>query len=463
VRLLVDGGGFATAASAFADANQVAALHYDALTGKLSGYAGMAGDDSTSTEFAAAYDEAAAEGVAALVDLVDSFASLAQLTQASLANHRRANEASVMGGAVIYEGSTLPEDGYVSVLPSTAPSSLGGDPSALSSEANWILDHLEGFVWPNADTDRLRDAAQTWRTAAEGLDGLRSYFDTALRGLGTQRSPEIPVAVAAIGELRTTVGDVAGEYAALADSCELYAAQVDEKREQIKALIREILAMIVEGILISAAIGAITAGAGAAAGAGAVVARVAAQSPRFLAILNALRSAAATSASAVRTGRVFLIGARARLAKFATVAKTRSAARGEVGTIGPWGRWQRGWLAQHERSGSHTLATHVGRTDDEILQRLRDQPWIKRSSSFTDQSVAERAIRELLTKEQTSIADWLARGKGNLRVEGIADGVVGRSADISGNVVDVRGLRVILTKDPNMPDGYRIFTGFPQP
>jgi len=138
--------------------------------------------------------------------------------------------------------------------------------------------------------------------------------DAALRGLSAQQSPEIPIAVAAIEELRATVGDVASEYAALADSCELYAAQVDEKREQIKALIREVLAMIVEGILISAAIGAITAGAGAAAGAGAVVVRVAAQSPRFAAILNALRSAAAAGAAAVRSSRVLLTGARGRLA-----------------------------------------------------------------------------------------------------------------------------------------------------
>ena len=203
MRLAVDGGGYATAASAFTDANHVAALQYDALTGKLAGYAAMAGDDSTSTDFAAAYDESAREAVAALADLVDSFASLGQLTQASLANHRRANAASVMGGATVYEGETLPEDGYVAVLPSIPPSSLGGDPPALSPEANWILDHIEGFAWPNADTDRLRDAAQTWRTAAEGLDELRGYCRAAVRGLSAQQSPEIPIAIAAIDELST--------------------------------------------------------------------------------------------------------------------------------------------------------------------------------------------------------------------------------------------------------------------
>ncbi len=175
MRLAVDGGGYATAASAFTDANHVTALQYDALTGKLAGYAAMAGDDATSTDFAAAYDDSTREAVGALADLVDSFASLGQLTRASLTNHARANAASVMGGAIVYEGATLPEDGYVVVLPSTPPSSLGGDPPVLSPEANWILDHIEGFAWPNADTDRLRDAARTWRTAAEGLDELRGY------------------------------------------------------------------------------------------------------------------------------------------------------------------------------------------------------------------------------------------------------------------------------------------------
>ena len=150
--------------------------------------------------------------------------------------------------------------------------------------------------------------------------------------------------------------------------------------------------MVVEGVLISVAIGAITGGAGAVAGAGAVVARVAAQAPRFAAILNALRAAAATSASALRASRSVLTSARGRLAKFVNVTKARSAARGEAGTIGPWSRWQRGWLAQHERSGSHTLRTHVGKSDEEILQRLRDQPWIQAVFQLHRPGCGERTL-----------------------------------------------------------------------
>ncbi len=43
-----------------------------------------------------------------------------------------------------------------SVLSCSLPSSLGGDLSGLPSWAAWILDQVEGFVWPDADSERLR-------------------------------------------------------------------------------------------------------------------------------------------------------------------------------------------------------------------------------------------------------------------------------------------------------------------
>ena len=75
------------------------------------------------------------------------------------------------------------------------------------------LDHIQGFVWPNADTDRLRSAAQAWRTAAEGVDGLAAQCGDAVAALDTQRSPEVPVAVAATEELRATARDVSAQFA----------------------------------------------------------------------------------------------------------------------------------------------------------------------------------------------------------------------------------------------------------
>ena len=462
MRLVIDRAGYDTAAEAFASANHVAALQYVSLVGRVDSCAAMAGDDATSTEFAAAYDEAVTEAVAAYADLVPAFANLGRLTERSGANHHAANAYSIIAGAVVYDGRSLPEGDYASVLPATPPSSLGGDSPSLSSEANWILDHIQGFVWPNADTDRLRSAAQAWWTAAEGVDGLAAQCDDAAAALWSQRSPEIPLAVAATDELRSTAREVSAQFAALATACDDYAAQVDQKRAEIRALVEEILAMIVEGVVVSVAIGLLTGGAGAVAGGSAVVAKVAVQSPRFAAILAALRSVAAASAASLRTARASLRASRARLGKF---ADARLAARTERGSasFGVAGRWPRGWLESHEHSGSHTILKHVGKSIDDLKARFHSEPWLKKSSSFVDQHTAEEAIGQLLGQRGDAIRKWVAHGEGDLILEGTSDRLTGVWVRHAGEVSQVHGLRVILKSDAEMPDGYRIFTAYPQP
>ncbi len=367
--LQVEVGGYVGASVALADGNRLAALVHDALVGRLSGSAGMAGDDSSATEFVAAYDEAAAEGVAALGDLVDSCAGLARLSEASAANHRAAEMGSIIGGASVYEGGTLPPDGHVTVLPVRLPSSLGGDPAGLPGELTWLFDHLEGFVWPDADTGRLREAAGAWRSAGQGLEGLAGHCESAIAGLGRQRSPEIPIALAAADGLRETLRDLVEQYAALAAACDEYADLVEEHRRQVLELARWLLAQVVEGIVISVAIGALTAGAGTAAGLAAVVARVAAESPRFARVVAALRVLAGATAGSVRVTGGLLRSSRLRLAKY---VKARDARLGEAGTLGRPRRVdmsEPGWLGRHEHSGSHTLARHVGRSEAQMLAR----------------------------------------------------------------------------------------------
>ena len=121
--------------------------------------------------------------------------------------------------------------------------------------------------------------------------------------------------------------------------------------------------MVVEGIVISAAIGLLTGGAGAVAGGSAVVAKVAAQSPRFAAILAALRSVAAASSAYLRTARASLRASRAKLGKF---ADARLAARTERGRSRSAVARPPGWLAAHEHSGGHTILKHVGKSVDEL-------------------------------------------------------------------------------------------------
>ena len=456
--LAIDGGGYDTATSAFANGNQLAAIRYDQLTRQLAGYAAMAGTDTSSADFATAYDDAAQQAVHALADLVASFANAGRVTHAAVTNHRVAEARSVIGGGPIYDGGVLPSGGFVEVLPSSPPSSLGGDTPALPGKVSWILDHVQGAVFPDAHVDRLRAAERTWRAAAESLDDLVTCCDSAVRGFWGERSPEIPLAIEATRELETTVRDVAAQYAALASACQQYADHVEAARQQIIELAEWLLEQFVEGVLISAAIGALTGGAGAGATMAAVLARLAAESPRFARIIETLRSLAAAVAASVRSTRDAVAASRVRLVKF---TRARVTLRDEAGTIrfpGPG----KGWLARHEHSGSHTLARHVGKTDEELMLRFRSARPPEFASSFTDLRTAETTISRLLSQRANEVSNWLERGQAPLRLEGRTADVIGRCMDATGTTFPAKGLRVILRRDPSMPEGFRILTAFPQ-
>lgn len=466
MRLEIDGGGYETAARAYAEGNQLAALCHDRLAGRLAGRAGMAGDDSTSQEFAAAYDEAAREALASLADLVDACAGLGHLTHASVRNHVYANLRSIMGGATVYDGGLLPDVGddfgYVTVLPATPPTALGATGSSLPDGVSWILDHIEGFVWPGADVARLRAAAQAWRDAANGLDDLLSCCDSAVRGFWGERSPEIPLAIDATHDLRSSVRDLAAQYVGLASACDRYADDVEAKRAEVIELAEWLLEQIVEGILISVAIGAITAGAGAAAGGSAVVARVVAETPGFLRILEALRTLAASTAASVRAAREAVLATRASLVKFKDAAVARSIVQGERGTFKMW--WERNGvrLRDHEHSGSHTIAKHVGRTLAQLKARLADERHLRRASTFPDERTAEWAINKTLEANSDKIRIWMesAKFKENFTAD-VGDEVGQILVRSTQEVISSCRVRLALVKDPRMPDGWRLLTAFP--
>lgn len=245
---------------------------------------------------------------------------------------------------------------------------------------------------------------------------------------------------------------------ALGSACEAYADQVDDTRHRTVELAKWLLEQVVEGVAISVAIGAVTGGAGAAAGLAAVAARVAAESPKFLRLLEELRALVATASAGLRSTREAVSATRLRLTKFVFAG----AERGEAGILGG-GRWPRGWLRSHEHSGSHTLARHVGWTDSQLLQRLKDKPWLDHASTFLDEGTAESAIARALNHHSTTIRDWIQTGKRPLELDTTSPRIVGRCAGADGNIVDAHHLRVVLVRDASMPDGYRILTAYLEP
>lgn len=70
-------------------------------------------------------------------------------------------------------------------------------------------------------------------------------------------------------------------------------------------------------------------------------------------------------------------------------------------------------LSQDEAAGGHTLRKHVGRTDDQLRERLRDEPNIAAASTWTDRETAERAVGIALEQNRDKIDRWLHRTGGH--------------------------------------------------
>ncbi|WP_152969166.1 RNase A-like domain-containing protein [Amantichitinum ursilacus] len=121
-----------------------------------------------------------------------------------------------------------------------------------------------------------------------------------------------------------------------------------------------------------------------------------------------------------------------------------------------------GGLQAHENAGGHLLLKHVGQTEQDLMTRLTNEPKISGSSSFYDRATAESAVSQALDANQTTISDWLNGTSGRLRIDYTLPDPVGISVSRGATgAVDVNSSRIILVRDPSMPTGYKILTGFP--
>ena len=66
-------------------------------------------------------------------------------------------------------------------------------------------------------------------------------------------------------------------------------------------------------------------------------------------------------------------------------------------------------LSRDEEHGGHTLRKHVGRTDNELRERLADEPNISAASTWTDRRTAEQVVGLALEQNQGKIDRWRSR------------------------------------------------------
>jgi hypothetical protein len=108
------------------------------------------------------------------------------------------------------------------------------------------------------------------------------------------------------------------------------------------------------------------------------------------------------------------------------------------------------------------LEKHVGRTDEELRERLRRER-ISAASTWTDRETAEVTIEEALRAERGRVEGWMRRGfpRANLALHYDARRTIGRSLRRGEEQsVDATSAVIVLRADGS--DSYYVLTAYPE-
>ena len=120
-------------------------------------------------------------------------------------------------------------------------------------------------------------------------------------------------------------------------------------------------------------------------------------------------------------------------------------------------------LNQDEAAGGHILRKHVGRTDDQLRERLDRERNISGASTYTDRATAERAVGAAIAQSQDRIQRWLNRSGGhpNLVLDYDSDPPVGRTINRGeSHSRPCSHALVVLKYEP--PSSYYVLTSYPE-
>ena len=126
------------------------------------------------------------------------------------------------------------------------------------------------------------------------------------------------------------------------------------------------------------------------------------------------------------------------------------------------GNGERYDLSRDEERGGHTLRKHVGRSDDQLRERLQHERNISAASTWTDRVAAEETVGAALREERGKIEKWEERGerRPNLALHFDAGHEIGRSlVRGAAQAVPCTEAVIVLRADG---DGFYVLTTYPE-
>jgi hypothetical protein len=120
-------------------------------------------------------------------------------------------------------------------------------------------------------------------------------------------------------------------------------------------------------------------------------------------------------------------------------------------------------LAHDEQHGGHTLDKHVGRTDDQLRERLDRERDISAASTWTDRATAEQTVAAALLANKERIDRWEARGfpRANLALYFDAGQTIGRSLR-HGESDAVPCMSAVIVLKADSGGNFYVLTAYPE-
>ena len=118
-------------------------------------------------------------------------------------------------------------------------------------------------------------------------------------------------------------------------------------------------------------------------------------------------------------------------------------------------------LSRDEAEGGHTLSRHVGRTDDELRERLQHEH-ISAASTYTDRAAAEQAVGAAIAANAQRINGWVASSGGhtNLVLDYDSPQPIGRSLR-RGQAQSTPCSHALVVLKWKRPADYFVLTSYP--
>jgi hypothetical protein len=147
------------------------------------------------------------------------------------------------------------------------------------------------------------------------------------------------------------------------------------------------------------------------------------------------------------------------------VEATLAALDAHLGTVeepAPPSQVPGGGLEAHEDAGGHLIERHVGKTEQWLVDRVRNDN-ISAASSFRDIGEAEHFVAQTIGEHQGRIDAWVdGQGGNRLVIDASFDASTGISVKRGeANAEDVFSVRLVLERSDRLDIGYRIVTGYP--